>query len=181
MRPADMTPLDHLAEKHPHGTRVRYMTGCKCMLCRAANSRYETERALARKNGDWNGLVSAEPLRLYLQKLSRRGVGYKTVAETADVSKTTLAEVISRRKSRIRSRTFRRCMAVTSDAVADRGIIKAAPTWAKVNRLLREGFTKAEIARRIGKKIPALQLGRKAVTAINASRVERLYRTVMAE
>ena len=30
----------------PHGTRLKYMGGCKCMLCRAANSRYETERKL---------------------------------------------------------------------------------------------------------------------------------------
>jgi hypothetical protein len=176
-----MTTLDQLAAKHEHGTRVRYMTGCKCMLCRAANSRYETERALARKNGDWNGLVSAEPLRLYLRKLSRLGVGYKTVAAAADVSKTVLFAVLSGRKQQVRSRTFRRCMEVTADAVADRALVKARPTWARVNRLMREGFSKAEIARRIGKKMPALQLGRDTLTAINASRVERLYRTVMAE
>jgi hypothetical protein len=176
-----MTPVEVLADKHPHGTRVRYMTGCKCMLCRAANSRYETERAAARKNGDWNGTVDAAPLRLHLRKLSRRGIGYKTVAAAADISKTTLFDVISRRKQRVRARTLRRCLEVTADAIADHALVKSAPTWAKVNRLLREGFSKAEIARRIGKKTPALQLNRRSVIAINASRVERLYRTVMAE
>ena len=181
MRPSDLTSVEVLADRHPHGTRVRYMTGCKCMLCRAANSRYETERALARKNGDWNGIVSAEPLRDYLRQLSRRGVGYKSVAAAADVSKTTLAAVLAGRKRHVRARTFRRCMEVGVDAIADHALVKARPTWAKVHRLLNEGFSKAEIARRIGKQMPALQLGRETITAINASRVERLYRTVMAE
>jgi hypothetical protein len=151
------------------------------MLCRAANSRYETERALARKNGDWNGIVSAEPLRCYLRQLSSRGVGYKTVASAADVSKTVLAAVLSGSKRNVRARTLRRCMEVTPDAIADKALVKAGRAWAQLNQLLEEGFTKAELARRIGKKKPALQLGKTRMTAINASRVERLYRTVMAE
>ena len=47
----------------PHGTRARYSAGCKCMFCRAANSRYKVARALERKNGNANPIVSAERAR----------------------------------------------------------------------------------------------------------------------
>ena len=60
-----------LSATKPHGTRLKYMGGCKCMLCRAANSRYETERAVARKNGDWNGIVDARAARRHILKLSK--------------------------------------------------------------------------------------------------------------
>jgi hypothetical protein len=36
-----------------HGTRARYVGGrCRCMLCRAANSRYQSGRAQAQANGE---------------------------------------------------------------------------------------------------------------------------------
>jgi len=41
-----------------------------------ANSRYETERAVARKNGDWNGIVDARAARRHISKLSKAGIGY---------------------------------------------------------------------------------------------------------
>ena len=74
-----------LSATKPHGTRLKYMGGCKCMLCRAANSRFETERAVARKNGDWNGIVDARAARRHILKLSKAGVGYKSVADAASV------------------------------------------------------------------------------------------------
>ena len=105
MRPSDMTDLAVLRERHPHGTRVRYMTGCKCMLCRAANSRYESDRAVARKNGDWNGIVPATMARCHLLKLSRRGIGRRLIAEACGVSQSTLAAIKARRKTNIQART----------------------------------------------------------------------------
>jgi len=75
----------------PHGTRLKYMGGCKCMLCRAANSRYEAERGVARKNGDWNGIVDARAARRHILKLSKAGVGYKSVADAASVAHTVVA------------------------------------------------------------------------------------------
>jgi hypothetical protein len=47
--------------------------------------------------------------------------------------------------------------------------------------LLGEGFSKAEIARRLGYTTPALQLSQKHgfIIARNAMRVEQLYNVVM--
>lgn len=136
MRPHDLPSAAALAKDKPHGTRLRYMAGCKCMLCRAANSRYETERAAARKNGDWNGLVSAIHARRHILKLS-------------------------------------------CDVMNDARLIPPRATRQIVERLLEEGMTKTELARRLGStaEFPALQiLQRNRVTAKTAMRVERLWR-----
>lgn len=54
-----LKPVAELAEQRSHGDRLKYLAGCRCVPCRAANSRYEVARAAARKAGDWNGLVPA--------------------------------------------------------------------------------------------------------------------------
>jgi len=163
----------------PHGTRLKYMGGCKCMLCRAANSRYETERAVARKNGDWNGIVDARAARRHILKLSKAGVGYKSVADAASVAHTVVAEIRAGRRLRIRQRTERSILAITKTAYAGGALIDADPTWKKINTLLDEGFTKSELARRLGSKTPALQFGHFEVTAKTAARVDRFYRAIM--
>lgn len=182
MRPDDMTRLDVLAERHPHGTRVRYMTGCKCMLCRAANSRYESERAAARKNGDWNGLVPADLARLHIVRLSRKGIGRRVLSDASGVARSMIADIRAKRKLRIRMRTHRAILAVDTDARGAATLVEAKPVWTQINRLLHEGFTRRELARRLGSKAksPALQIRPHVVTAKTAMRVEKLHSEVMA-
>ena len=163
----------------PHGTRLKYMGGCKCMLCRTANSRYETERAVARKNGDWNGIVDARAARRHISKLSKAGIGYKSVADAASVAHTVVAEIRAGRKLRIRQRTERRILAITKDAYAAGALIDADPTWKQIDTLLEEGFTKSELARRLGFKSKAIQFSHFEVTGKTASRVDRFYRAIM--
>lgn len=167
-----------LAER-PHGTRLRYISGCRCMLCRAANSRYECGRAAARRRGGWNGLVPAIRARMHIEALSCQGVGFKSVALAADVGKTVVLQVRTGQKRQIRAETERRILAVDRAAIADGGLVPARPTWRRIAALLDEGFSKAELARRLGYQRPALQLGRRRITARNAVRVERLFNRVM--
>jgi len=183
MRPADMIALDVLAERHPHGTRVRYIAGgCKCMLCRAANSRYECDRAKARASGDWNGIIPAVRARAHLLLLARHGIGRRLASDISGVSAFILGQIKNGRKRNIRARTERRILAVTKEARAARTLVEAGPVWTQINRLLREGFTKSALARRLGSraKTPALQLNGHVVTAQNAMRVERLHSLLMA-
>ena len=163
----------------PHGTRLKYMGGCKCMLCRAANSCYEAERGVARKNGDWNGIVDARAARRHISKLSKAGIGYKSVADAASVAHTVVAEIRAGRKLRIRQRTERSILAVTKTAYAGGALIDADPTWKQIDKPLEEGFTKAELARRLGLKSPAIQFKHFEVTAKTAARVDRFYRAIM--
>lgn len=169
----------HMAER-PHGTRSRYASGCKCVPCRAANSRYETERFQARRNGDWNGYVSAATAREWLSRLSKKGVGRHSVCAASGVSDTILYAIITGRRLKIRARTERRILAVDESCRADRSYVPAEPTWVLIRQLLRDGYTKGWIAMQLGQKTPALQLNKRIVTAKNASRVKRLVRMIEA-
>lgn len=179
MRPDDLPSASELAQGKDHGQRIRYMGGCHCMLCRAAASRYECMRAAARKAGDWNGLISADRARKHLLRLSRSGVGRRSVAAACDVSQTVIFDVKSGRKKQIRARTERKILAVTRDAVGGNTIVKGDRTWRLIRRLLSEGFTKAELARRLGYASAAIQIHREQITARNAVRVERFYKRIM--
>lgn len=159
-----------------HGTRLRYLGGCRCTPCRAANSRYETERAAARRAGDWRGLVDAAPVADHLRRLSRAGVGYKAAADAAGVARSVACAVLAGRKTRVRAHTARRLLGVDRQAVADSARVPAGRTWRLVGLLLDEGFSRGRIALELGAKRPALQLGRRWVLASTAMRVERLYR-----
>ncbi|CAB4177448.1 hypothetical protein UFOVP998_45 [uncultured Caudovirales phage] len=166
----------------PCGTRAKYVAkACRCLLCRAANSRYETDRAAARKRGEGNGLVPATAARAHLAKLSRAGIGKRAVAAASDVALTVIEEVRTGRKTQIRQQTARKILAVSIAAVSDHALVPAAGTHRLLRQLLDEGFTKTELARRLGSqaRVPALQLKTTQITAISAAKVERLYHRVM--
>lgn len=129
----------------------------------------------------WNGLVSADAVRAHLLTLSRQGVGYKSVAAAADVSPTALMAIRAGMKTKLRAQAARRVLAIDRDAVADRALVKAGPTWRRIRHLLGEGFTKTELARRLGSnaRTPALQFRSRFILAKSAARVERLYTIVM--
>jgi hypothetical protein len=115
-----------------------------------------------------------------MMMLSHRGIGRRAVAAACDVGETTLQEIRNGRKTMIRRSTALQILAVTVDAASDRALISAKQTWSQLRRLLHEGFSKREIARRLGYKSPAIQLNRKRVTAKNAARVDRFFRVITA-
>ena len=175
-RPSDMPP----AERFNHGTRARYTSGCRCEDCRRANREYNHARTKAVIFHGANGLVSAEPARLHILALSKHGCGRRAVADACDVGNTTISEIRTGRKLQIRRSTEIRILAVTADAALDHAVISARSTTRQIDKLLREGFTKSELARRLGYKTGALQINRRKVLAKNAARVDRFYRQIMA-
>lgn len=126
----------------------------------------------------WDGLVPAAKARAHVLALSRAGVGYKAVAAAADVSRTVLQGIRLGRKVQIRASTEARILDVDATALADRALVPAKGSWRRLRALLDEGFTRTELARQLGSRanVPHLQLHRNRITAINASKVERLYR-----
>lgn len=171
-----LRPASELGASRPHGDRLRYMAGCKCFKCRRANSDYERQRQVARAAGDWNGIVDAAPARKHMMKLSRAGVGRRAIQAVTDVGDTTLQDIRSGRKRRIRARTARKILAVTPAVRADHSIVPAGKAWRLLDELLEEGFTKAELARRMGMGRPAIQLRRTFITAKSEQRVIALHR-----
>lgn len=174
-RPDGLKAAAELAAARSHGDRLKYIGGCRCDACRAANTRYERERGEARRAGDWNGLVPAKQARRHLLHLSKLGVGRHSVHDASGVSGTVLVGIVSGAKRSIRARTEKRILAVTAGAAADGALTSAAPTWRRLNALLKDGYTRAELARRLGCTQPSLQLGRRQVTVRTAYRVERLF------
>lgn len=224
--------------QHAHGTRARYVLGCRCAACRASNvAAYHERQARAKEavreistpaagpiaktwtapdgskrprtysracpgvDGEicrwrshlrkdstggvchrcrarlvWDGLVDAAPVRRHLRALSRRGVGYKTVAAASDVGHTTIAQVLGGTKSRIRKRSADAILAVTVAAVADHALVPAGLTWRMLRKLEPEYLTKGRLAQALGCKRPALQISRRRVLARTELRVRRLYR-----
>lgn len=170
-----MRSAAELSAGKPHGLRIRYMAGCRCQECRAANTSYEKARNIARKSGDWNGNVPAEKARAWLAALSKEGVGRRTVCDVTRVADSILAQIIAGRKKLIRARTERAILAVTAIAASDGAYVDAAPTWLLIDELLADGYTKTFLAQQLGRKTNALQLSRSQVTVRNAYEVQLLH------
>lgn len=174
---SSLRPAAELARGH--GTRLQYHAGCKCYYCRMANSDYERQRMAARKAGDWNGPVDASKARKHLLALRKKGVGRDAVHAASGVAATTIRDIASGVKKRIRARTERRLLAVTTDCREDGARVSAAQTWRLIAQLLEEGFTKQRLAEELGFKTRKLQFSKKQITVRNAARVERLFNKYM--
>ncbi len=173
MRPADLPGPDH----HPHGTRARYVNGCRCGGCRAANSEYERLRYRQRKLGraEPGHLVAATRARRHLLALRAAGTGRRAVAEASGVPASTVADVASGKKLHLRASTEARLLAV-EPVVQGGTLVPAGPTAALLADLERRGWTEAELAARMGLVDGRLQLNRAGkVLARTAQQVRRLH------
>lgn len=237
MRPATLPPAD----RYPHGKRARYVCGCRCDACRAANAAYYHERkqrgieAAAEIGGadagpiakawrppggavrtrtyaracpgvfgepcaagahlrsdskgvcercrgrlSFNGLVDAAPVRKRLKYLSRAGVGRDSVSAACDVAASVIAAVYAGTKRKVRARTARAILAVTAAARADAAKVPAGATWKVIDKLVAKGWTRRELARRLGSQAhtPVLQIRTDRILARTALAVKRLDRTL---
>jgi hypothetical protein len=156
------------------------MGGCKCLLCRAANSRYETGRAVLRRRGLDNGLVPSDHAREHLLLLSEKGVGRRTVATLTGIRDRSIQLIRKGIKKQIRKNTERRILFMTSEHVRGSSLVNAASTWKLINHLLKEGFSKKLLAQGLGYRSPALQINKKFVTARNATKIKFFYDQIMA-
>lgn len=172
--------LRFVASRREHGSRARYISGCRCLQCRAANSRYSCSREAARNLGDCREVVSAERAVAHLRKLSKLGVGYKTVADAASVARGIVADILAGRRTRIRKNTEYQILMVDSEARAGGSLVRAKNTWKLIRALLTRGYTKAQLARWLGYKSPALQIRKDWITWRRAVAVEKLYRGIEA-
>lgn len=132
----------------------------------------------------WNGLVSADRAREHLEQLSKRGVGYKTVADACDVARSLMQEVRAGKISRIRAQTERRILAVDEGCRADGSLIAGFTTRRFLRQILGCGFTQTRLSRELGCTSFVFSLTAiaemKYVKAATALRVEKLWRRVKA-
>lgn len=139
---------------------------------------------LCRRKMGWNGLVDASPARQHLKILSRRQVGYKQVADAAGVAGSVVAKIVSGKKARIRYSTEQAILEVDIGARADGALVPAGPSQKLLKKLIKMGYPRYELAKRLGAKAkrPALQLLKtKEMTVRTVSKVQKLYDGIMEE
>jgi hypothetical protein len=164
------------------GTRSKYIRGCKCDQCKAANCRYNLDREQARKRGDLRDLVDATAARKHILKLSKLGIGWKTVADTARLTRSTVRRIKNGAALHIRKHNEKRILDVDQTAAGDATLVSAKATWKLLNELLEDGYTRKQLAKWLGStaKVPALQIKKDLVTARNAMKVELMYKAIRA-
>lgn len=158
------------------------MAGCRCIQCRAANSRYSCGREAARRQGDKRDLVPSAAAREHLKQLSRKGVGYKLVADEARIAESVIWKIRAGERCQIRKTTETAILTVSAEiARGDASLIASGPAWKLLDELLRDGYTKTQLAKWLGTKTPALQLVKgRPITYRKAEQVKRMYDDVMA-
>lgn len=132
--------------------------------------------------------VPAGRSRQRILTLSKRGIGRKAVHEVTGLDHRTLAKIKNGRTKYVRRETQRLIFSVPFDAHCDRAVIDGARTRKMIEELVTRhdtGFTKSEIAKRLGTKQKrlhkTLNIGRKdMVLAKSQMRVEKLYRDAIA-
>ena len=127
----------------------------------------------------YNGTVDARPARLHLAKLSRAGVGYKTVADAAGVSLSVVAKIRSGERRRIRRATRDRILEVDEKARPDVAAVDSRRARMMLKVLEGEYLTKDALGRALGYR-GQFQLGNR-ITVANEAKIERLYRRVVGE
>lgn len=162
------------AEGKPHGTRARYVAGCRCESCDEANKAYRKDIYQRHKAGLFNPIVPAETARQHIKKLSKHGVGNRSIADVSGVRYRTISAIRSGEKLRIRKSAETAILSVGTDAATGRARIDAKPTLKALSELVERGYSKAQLARWLGYTTGDLQIRGPLITAETAAKVRRM-------
>jgi hypothetical protein len=158
-----------------HGKRGTYVLGCRCTACSEANKAYGRAVYQAHKAGRFDPIIDAAPAREHIRKLSRAGVGYKLLADSARLAYTVVFKIKSGDSERARESTVKRILAVSIDCRSDFALVSARSTWILINKLIEEGFTREFLARELGLKGGVLHIRRYRIRLKTRARIERLF------
>lgn len=130
----------------------------------------------------FNGLVSADRVRVHLLALRRKRIGKIAIAEASGVSALLIGHVMDGRAVHMRADTERRLLEVDESCRLDGSLVPAAKSRGIVKRLFDRGFTHANIAGLLRMNTPCVQIGdTRFVEARTQSKLERLWRKVVAK
>lgn len=161
-----------------HGTRTRYVKGCRCEDCRASNRAYADQRA----RYGWSEKVAAswcdaQPARDHIAALRAAGMGTRRIAEKAGVNRSAV-DVIVRGKhgypaTRILRRNAEAILAVTVD-LAPCALVDPTGTVRRIQALAAIGWSFTATGARIGwsaQNVSALVRGDRGCIAATAQLV----------
>jgi len=171
-----------------HGTRAKYVIEkCRCQPCTEANRLYQRQRDRHERRVRFGiedprpAFIDATETRQHLDWLRRVGVGKRQIHAETGISVTTIWKIRNGTVTKIRRATAEKLLAVGRSKAAGGARVDAKPTWKLINDMLKHGWTKTAIAKALGSKAktPALQLGRRTVTARQARAVQQLHHQAM--
>lgn len=157
-----------------HGTRALYRQGCSCLPCRAANAAYVRHRTLTA----W---TSADRARAYLQRLEActPSIGLHQAAKLSGISSTHLQRIRTGQQVRVKVTTETAILAIRPIAALGQRV-NGYRTRDYVTRLLKEGYTEAQLVQWLGRMGRRSAIGR-YVRVKHALRVRSLFDTLTAE
>jgi hypothetical protein len=186
-----VAPLVPVAQKW-RGPLGRKRTRYYAQACPGANGQPCPNKSHLRKDSKggvcgvcrlklvWNGLVDAAPAREHLKKLSAAGVGRRAVHEATGVANTVLSDILSGRKLKVMARTSKEILGVDEGALADGARVPAWRTWRRINKILKCGYSKSDIAKELGYKTRALQIRKDYVLLRTEHKVKKIYDDIVA-
>lgn len=170
--------------KHDDSTYCFNHHGCRCTACHTHYNETVRERRKLQAYGRFDdGLVDAGPVREHLEFLHRHGLGFRRVAELADVSATVLRALRFGWQSgpqkgqlpkRVKRETAERVLAVemTFDALADHALVSSSGAIRRLQALVARGWSIAKLARELGMQQTNLcQLMRRQSVAMRTHRI----------
>jgi len=132
----------------------------------------------------WNGLVSARAAQKHLLRMRRKGIGYKTIADAAGVSRSLCQELVTGKVKQVRVQTERRILATDEGARTEGCRVPAETTKRLIGQILARGFTQTWVSRQLGCQVYVFSkrawAHRKTVKTVTAVKVEKLWRRVKA-
>ena len=170
----------------PHGYARYRLDGCRCYVCGFASSEYNQRREARIRVGTWQPYVDTCPARQHIARLSALGYGDRSIAALAGLTRKSVRDLRSGTRhdpvrgnpplTRVRTETAAAILAIplAQDQLPDGALVDAEQTWTLIDALVRRGWSKAKIAREAGLG-RTVHLGRSAVTARNARRIEALH------
>jgi transposase len=171
-----------------HPSRGSYVSGCRCLGCRVANSEYEYGRTHGARSQ-----VAAGRARNRVKHLHEEGMAYREIARSAGVSRTVVYNLVKahwrtgKPVKRMSKASYDKVMAV-KDPIRDRcpgkrTLVNNSDFVRCADALVARGMPVAEIARRIGASYSTVYArhGRTKVTAETALKMFRMFRCLISE
>lgn len=154
-----------------HGTRRRYRAGCRCLPCAHAQAVY--------RQGDCRRArrVDAAQARAHLDALAAHGIGLTQAARLSGLPRSTL-QGLRNGQQRSLSAALAEAVLAIPGVPAMGALVKAWPTRRLLAWFRLEGFSNAEVSRRLGLRSAQLQFTTPSCRVRSAARVRALYRTV---
>lgn len=144
--------------KKKHGTHSGYSHGCRCQQCKQAHAVYERNAARRRRRIRYGieepveRYIDASESREHLKFLASKGVGLGSVSQVVGVYRTNLHKIRSGRTKRITPQLNSKILGVPAIVTHEYGYVNADGVKELVDFLVKNGYTKKQIAEKAGIK-----------------------------